>query len=105
MLKKEIEDVYVGDKSQINRDVLSLEELLKTRGWQLVQASIDELIDAYRQQLETVQAEKLREVQYATQNLKELKKIPTTLIEYIKRFDVSSDAPPKEHLEFNYQDK
>jgi hypothetical protein len=104
MLKKEYEDLYISDKSQINRDVRTLEELKQGRGWQLVIASLNELIDKYRDELETVNKEKLIEIQYATQNLKELRNIPDKLIEYIKRFEVNSDAPPSEHLGFDYKD-
>lgn len=103
MLRKEYEDLYLGDKSQINRDVRALDELLKSRGWHLILASIDQLIDGYRNELENVSPERLKEVQYATQNTKILKDTPQALIDYINKFDVSSDAPPKEHIGFDYK--
>lgn len=103
MLNKSHEELYKNDQALINRDVKELELLIQSTGWKLVDESIGFLIEQYRDNLETAPDTQTKEIQYAIQNLREIRNTPEKLKSHILTLQISSDSPPKEMIGFDYQ--
>lgn len=95
-------EFYLTNPAFVDIHVAELQKTMSSTGWELMLSYIDELIEAWRTELETAPVERLKEIQYGILNLKNLKSAPEDLIKQITSFS----SPPQmevEKMEFNYQ--